>query len=240
MNARTRLALAVLASGLGLAGRAAAQTPLPKENPFGQTGANQPAAAAPTESVEFSGIAVGNKTLVIIYDKVAKKSRIIPVGDTIDGIEVLNYDARREQVSVKIGGEQKLLTLRKSTGAANGPTPAMGAPNPAMNFNLPTPPSSTVVQKIQPPPPTGDPAAATAAPAAPSPTPVTKPEEPAKPISIARQEEEARMLVSDLLEIGMAQRKAYEEKQRQAATAEQTAAATPPASAPVQPTPQPN
>lgn len=36
-------------------------------------------------------------------------------------------------------------------------------------------------------------------------------------LSQARQEEEARMLVSDLLEIGMVQRKAYEEAQRRAA-----------------------
>jgi hypothetical protein len=37
-------------------------------------------------------------------------------------------------------------------------------------------------------------------------------------LSQARQEEEARMLVSDLLEIGMAQRHAYEEAQRKAAS----------------------
>jgi hypothetical protein len=43
---------------------------------------------------------------------------------------------------------------------------------------------------------------------------IPTPEQPAKPLTIARQEEEARMLVSDLLEIGMAQRKAYEEKQK--------------------------
>ncbi|HVU34613.1 MAG TPA: hypothetical protein VHE61_14355 [Opitutaceae bacterium] len=40
---------------------------------------------------------------------------------------------------------------------------------------------------------------------------------PAPPLSQARQEEEARMLVSDLLEIGMAQRRAYEAAQRKAA-----------------------
>ena len=40
---------------------------------------------------------------------------------------------------------------------------------------------------------------------------------PTQSLSQARQEEEARMLVSDLLEIGMAQRKAYEEAQRRAA-----------------------
>lgn len=39
----------------------------------------------------------------------------------------------------------------------------------------------------------------------------------AKPGSQAEQEREARMLVSDLMEIGMQQRKAYEEAQRKAA-----------------------
>jgi len=63
----------------------------------------------------------------------------------------------------------------------------------------------------------------TAAPAA-APTPVVAPSAPAggltsstQTLSQARQEEEARMLVSDLLEIGMAQRKAYEEAQRRQA-----------------------
>lgn len=44
----------------------------------------------------------------------------------------------------------------------------------------------------------------------PTPTPISQ-------LSPARQEEEARMLVSDLLEIGMAQRRAYEEAQKKAA-----------------------
>jgi hypothetical protein len=41
---------------------------------------------------------------------------------------------------------------------------------------------------------------------------------------IAKQEREARMLVSDLLEIGMQQRKAYEEAQKKAQQAQQAAA----------------
>ena len=50
--------------------------------------------------------------------------------------------------------------------------------------------------------------------------PVAKPEAPATPEVQQKQETEARMLVSDLLEIGMAQRKAYEDAQRRAATGE--------------------
>jgi hypothetical protein len=39
---------------------------------------------------------------------------------------------------------------------------------------------------------------------------IPTPEQPAKPLTVSRQEDEARMLVSDRLEIGMAQRKAYD------------------------------
>jgi hypothetical protein len=54
-------------------------------------------------------------------------------------------------------------------------------------------------------------------------------------LTIARQEEEARMLVSDLLEIGMAQRKAYEEKQRQAGNPSAAPAPTDPNTPPPNP-----
>lgn len=160
-----------------------------------------------------------------------KKNRWIALGETVDGLNVLTYDAQRDQVVVKVAGEQKLLTLRKASGVVNAPTLTMVAPNPAMNFNVPPPASADVIQKIQPPPPASA-APATEAPvaaAAPPAVDPAKPGAPAAPLSVARQEEEARMLVSDLLEIGMAQRKAYEEKQRQAASGEQSAASTPPA-----------
>lgn len=50
------------------------------------------------------------------------------------------------------------------------------------------------------------------------------------PSSPAEAEREARMLVSDLLEIGMAQRKAYEEAQRKAAAEAASGKAAPPSS----------
>ena len=57
--------------------------------------------------------------------------------------------------------------------------------------------------------------------AAPAPAPAAAPTQgvpqpPPAPGSIAQQETEARMLVSDLLEIGIQQRKAYEEAQKKA------------------------
>lgn len=62
-----------------------------------------------------------------------------------------------------------------------------------------------------------NPGANAAAFATPAPT-VTQgtPQPPPAPGSVAQQETEARMLVSDLLEIGIQQRKAYEEAQKKA------------------------
>jgi hypothetical protein len=64
---------------------------------------------------------------------------------------------------------------------------------------------------------------------APVSTPVA-PAAPAKPMTANEEKEtEARMLVTDLLEIGQQQRKAYEEAQRQAASQGKTKPPTPPA-----------
>ena len=78
--------------------------------------------------------------------------------------------------------------------------------------NQPSSPSPTDISISQPPPPPALPTpssdASTAVVEA-KPAPIT----PAQEI-ILKQETEARNLVSDLLEIGMAQRRAYEEAQR--------------------------
>ncbi len=82
---------------------------------------------------------------------------------------------------------------------------------------------------------------AAAIPAAPAPAAITPAASTSTAsLSQARQEEEARMLVSDLLEIGMAQRKAYEEAQKRAASgqsaqAQPSQATAQPAPAPAQP-----
>ena len=203
MNPRAlRLALPLaLVFVLGLR----AQNALPSTNPFaGPPGAATP--DAPQETIEFAGVStMGQKVDLIFQDKATKKTTWVPLGGKADGIEVVNYDAKKEQVVARINGAQKTLTLRKSTAAnASGAgLPAPVAPMPT-GFNVPSPAAV---------PPAAVSAAATGAPGT---APATPPA-PATPMTeTQKQEQEARMLVSDLLEIGMAQRKAYEEAQRKA------------------------
>jgi hypothetical protein len=205
-------------AALGVTSFSPAQTALPKSSPF--MSATAPAAAsAPGETIEFAAVrTIGKRTEIDLYDTQGKKHHWIPLGTTADGMTVMSYDARRDQVTATIGGVNKTLLLRQSRGTAAG-NAALTAQPATMSFATPDP---SFAQKT-PPPPAPQPTAASAvmAPATDAnATPVaaaTAPAQPAVPLTIARQEEEARMLVSDLLEIGMAQRKAYEEKQKKAA-----------------------
>lgn len=217
-----------LLAGCALLVNASAQTPLPKESPFVSTAA--PAATtAPGETHEFAGVStLEKKTLVNIYDKQARKGKWIAVGETVDGTTVLRYDSAREQVVVRIGGVEKTLTLRKAGTRAvtSGRAPAAAVPWAAPAGWNSTPPST--------PPVTAGTATASTAAAAAQPTgpvatslPAVNQPPPPAPGTTAYQEQEARMLVSDLLEIGMAQRKAYEEAQKKSA-AGQTSPATAP------------
>jgi hypothetical protein len=213
-------------------GHATAQTGS-KDSPF-MPPAMAMVSTSPSESLEFAGVNVmGDKTFISIYDKQTKKGRWISVSGTEAGISVLAYDARRDQVVVKSGEIQKTLTLRKATGALNAPTPVAVMPNPA-GFAVANNDGNIVNAGRLPPP---MPATATPETLEKLTPPVAAPvkaEAPPKPTTIARQEEEARMLVSDLLEIGMAQRKAYEEAQKKSAAA-QTEQASQPAPATAQP-----
>lgn len=185
------------------------------------------AMAGPSETLEFAGVNVmGTTTFINVYDKQTKKGRWISVGGTENGISVLAFDPLRDQVVVKSGDIQKTLTLRKATGVVNAPTPVTVMPA-ASGFAVSS--GANVAPSAPPPSAPSLPAAPpTDAPVAAAPAPVAaKPEAPAKPTTVARQEEEARMLVSDLLEIGMAQRKAYEEAQKKAAAAQTEQASQP-------------
>lgn len=167
------------------------------------------------ETIEFTGVSqLGNTTHLIFQDKTAKKNRWVGVGETVEGIHVLRYDARVEQAVVKLNGAEKVLQLRKGTGPVNTAS-AITPPPPAAGFNVPPPPQPVAAQILPSPAPAvaTDPAAQPSmTTAAPRPAPA-----PNTPEGQVKAETEARMLVSDLLEIGMAQRKAYEEQQRRAA-----------------------
>ena len=186
---------------------------LPKFSPFNTRGGTATAAAGPNETIEFAGVSsMGKRTDLIFYDKTAKKSHWIAPGETKEGIAVLNYDERRDEAVVKINGVQKTLPLRK---VAPSPGIARGVPTMPVGFNTPPLGPQPAPAAAQLPVVAGTVTAGTTtseatvvqpAPAAGSPAEIQK-----------KQETEARMLVSDLLEIGMAQRRAYEEAQRKAA-----------------------
>ncbi len=188
---------------------------LSSKTPFGAPrGAGGPAEAA-NEAIEFTGVStIGAKTDFVFYDKSAKKSHWIAKGETKGGISMLNYDAKREQAVVKVNGTEKTLNLRKPAGSSAAARTVAAVPS---GFNIPAPANTAA-------PALTTPAAGVAIPSQPNATPAA----PAAPLTQVQQETEARMLVSDLLEIGMAQRKAYEEKLKQAGT-DPTAAQTPPA-----------
>lgn len=199
---------------------------LPKTSPF--VSASTPAGAADTsaETIEFAGVSIiGQKTDLIFHDKRSKKNHWIAKGETKEGISVVSYDDVREQVQVKINGVEKTLLLRKGNKSGNAPRPVAPV---QLGFNVPTgaAAATNAVSGVDLSTVTGG-AAGTAA--ATAPASAANPPAPASntPESITRQETEARMLVSDLLEIGMAQRKAYEEAQRKAAQGDNATPATP-------------
>jgi hypothetical protein len=205
---------------------------LPKTSPF--VSASTPAGAADisAETIEFAGVSIiGQKTDLIFHDKRSKKNHWIAKGETKEGISVVSYDDVREQVQVKINGVEKTLPLRKNAKAGSGPRPVSPV---QLGFNVPTPAATNATGAVDLATVTGGAAGAAAAnaqPAAANPPPPA----PTTPESITRQETEARMLVSDLLEIGMAQRKAYEEAQRKAAQGDSSTPATPTAPSPIAP-----
>jgi hypothetical protein len=192
---------------------------LPKGSPFGQAGAT--ATPATPGDLEFAGVStVGKKTMINLYNKQSKESFWVEAGTTKNGVTVVKYDSPHDQVTIRQNGVEKLLPLRAPSAVVSGPTAPVSALAPAQTEPAPAP--------------------STPGAAAPTTTSTTS-------LSQARQEEEARMLVSDLLEIGMAQRRAYEEARRKAAAgqtgqpAQQPAAAQDQGTAPAaaQPAPQP-
>src|SRR5688500_14872751 len=186
---------------------------LPKRSPFELRGAPATPTAATNETIEFAGVSsiVGKKTDLIFYDKTAKKSHWIAQGETKEGISVVNYDERREEVVVKVNGATKTLALRKQAAASGAGRTAATVPTV---FNTPLPaPAGFNVAATGPVAQTPAANAPTVPMAPPIPVnaaeqPATPPPAPGSPAEIqSRQETEARMLVSDLLEIGMAQRR---------------------------------
>jgi hypothetical protein len=201
---------------LGAPGGALAQTGVANSSPF--LPPSHAGAVAPTPSaggLEFVAVVgAGAKTTVGLYDSATKKSRWIPVGGQVDGVEVLTYDVRRERIVIRTGGAEKALTLRKERGVQNGS--GLAAP-PVVGFTPPAPtllsegvvaPRSVAAASVAVPAVGGGPMVAT--------IPGAKPPRAPIPAEVAKKQEDERLLVSDLLEIGQAQRKANEDAQKNA------------------------
>jgi hypothetical protein len=134
----------------------------------------------------------GSDVNVCIFERQAKHSRWIPVGGIADGIHVISFDAAHDRAVVNIEGTIKELTMRTAKVDSVG----------SSYLAVATPQRGP--QPVQPVQPVISNSAA---------TPQKSPE------VLAQEQREARMLVSDLLEIGVQQRKAYQEAKRKAAEA---------------------
>lgn len=176
--------------GLPLALRLTAQT-LPNDSPF--LPPPETVTAPDVDSAagyQLSGMTVvGTETLLSLTRESDKRSTWIAVGKTIGEITVVSYDATNDRAVIRIGGREHTLTLRK-------PNPGTASVSPL----LPPDPANTGLS-IQ--------SSATAVAEPPLVMPPLSPQE--------EKEMEARMLVTDLLEIGQRQRKAYAEAKREAA-----------------------
>lgn len=167
-----------------------AQTPI-KESPFlPPANAASPATAGAT-AYELTGMSVAGKATLLSITRVRDKRSVwVPVGKSSGEITAISYDPKTDQATIRAEGKVLTLTMRKSA-VVSGPAASQLHPQPASAAAAGATKSGTPNQPVAIPPP-----------------PANAQEE---------KETEARMLVTDLLEIGQQQRKAYEEAQRQAA-----------------------
>ncbi len=169
-----RMTLALLLAGLTVAAQGGE---LPSSSPFlPPTG--RAAGAQAVSTYQLGGMMRQGADLMVSITRMSDRHSFwIPVGGTVNEVTVLSCNADREEVTIRAGGEQLTLTLRRAIVQEGG-----------NSVPLPVSEGSAVAT-------------------APLPPPVGPPEV---------QEREARMLVTDLLDIGQQHRKAYEEAKRKA------------------------
>ena len=189
-------------AALGILAPLSAETALVSNSPFSPAGtAGVVGAAASNEAYELAGTSIqGSSVSVCIYEKQAKRSQWIPVGGDMDGVHVVSYNAEADKVVVTISGARKELAMRKMVVDSAGP-PQIAKPVPVNNARNLQPADPSFYLPV--------------ASSAPTPAPST----PTGPATAVQDQKEARMLVSDLLEIGVQQRKAFQDAKQKAAAA---------------------
>jgi len=187
---------------------------IPTDSPFLPDRSPGAPGTAPEGEVQLSGMtSIGGKPMVCLTDVSKKRSRWVAVGAKEDAYEVLSADFNTNEAIVKVNGDRRVLPLRKASTGKLAVQPPSTQPRPGQP---PGPPPGQITGPVQAvvapgqPPPQQVPLSNEVGPAGgklPAVAPVSTKEE---------QEREARMLVSDLMEIGMRQRKAYEEARKKA------------------------
>lgn len=214
---RLRVSFRLLAGVLFAGGAWFARAEPPPADEAGNDAAAEetPATSVPDDAgyALVGVVATAQGTLLSILREADNLSFWIPVGGTRDDVTVVSYDARAERAIIRTAGQTLTLPLRDA-GVAPGENEIAAVPSPAEGTGETVPPPEP------PPSADGDNAAPAAAP---------EEEPPPPPDSEAEQAMEARMLVSDLLDIGQQQREAYEAAQKAAGHA----------SAPADPTAEP-
>ncbi len=174
-------------SGAGLGAEDA-----PSDNPFQRAGiVSNPAASsgdADLDALQFSGLSsIGDQRSFNFTDQRTHKSFWVPMGGAENGVSIVSYDEQNEQVTVRRGRVQKPLSLRKAVlvAATSGSAmPPRAGPSFTVANNPPPHPPGSGVDEIK---------------------------NPKTPAEVKQAEYEARMLVSDLLDISM---KAREEQRK--------------------------
>jgi hypothetical protein len=176
-------------AAMGCASGLHGQTALIANSPFAAAGAPAGSAAnAPAEAFELEGAsAQGSQVAVCILETKRKHSEWIPVGGDSNGIHVVSYDGAHDSVVVTIGGVRKQLSMHKAAVVSSNAAAGGRAPVPAPATAISAPGAQIASQPLD------------------------------APATAARDQREARMLVSDLLEIGVQQRKAYQDSKQKAA-----------------------
>jgi len=178
--------LALIAGLLAPGVTAFAQTALPKDSPFLPPAGITVASAGAAETLELAGISGTGKKILVCIVDTQTKRSHWIAVDAT--VEGIKVVAfdARQEQATVLFGGQQKVLRMRRTSVAAGTNAAGTA---AASFTTPF-----------------------------APIPVTQgvPQPPPAPGSVAQQETEARMLVSDLLEIGIQQRKAYEEAQKKA------------------------
>lgn len=184
------LAFALAAAALPLMGQTARSPFLPPAGVAGQAGD-----AGQHDAYELAGASTSPEgTQICLFDTARKHSRWLKVGGSEDGIQVVSYDEANDQAVVRFDGSTHVLALRK---VKTGSVQEAFTPNLGMGQVGTAQPLAGTSQAAN--------------------APIVDPSTIGKSPETIKQEREARMLVSDLLEISIAQRKAYEEAQKKAA-----------------------